>query len=84
MGPGSEQVLTHLLVKVTRVGNERSRQETVPSNGGHLVFESFTCFFPSFTFGRQALQKSSASVYLKGEPNKMLRDQAFQDLYRIL
>lgn len=75
VGPGGEQVLAHLLVKVTRIGDERRRQEAVPSDGGHLVFESLTCFFPSFTFSRQTLQKSSAPVYLKGKSNRIYTEK---------
>lgn len=70
MGPGGEQVLTHLLVKVTRVSDERGGQETVPGDGGHLIFESFTGFLPSFPFSRQTLQKRSAPVYLRGKPSE--------------
>lgn len=66
MGPRGKQVLPHLLVKITRISNKRGRQKAVPSDGRHLVFESFTCFFPSFAFGRQTLQKGSAPVHLKG------------------
>lgn len=74
VGPRGEQVLPHLLVEVTRISNERRRQETVPSNGRHLVFEGFACFLPSFTFSRQTLQQGSAPVYLKDRQQGLRRE----------
>lgn len=74
VGPRGEQVLPHLLVEVTRVSNECRRQETVPSDGRHLVFEGFACFFPSFAFSRQTLQKGSAPVYLEDKQQGLHRE----------
>lgn len=48
--PGGEQVLSHLLFKVTGIGNERCRQQTVSSDGGHLVLEGFAGLLPAVPF----------------------------------
>lgn len=45
--PSSEQVLSHLLLKVAGIGNESCRKQTVSSNGGHLVLESLTGLLPA-------------------------------------
>lgn len=73
VGPRGEQVLSHLLVEVARVGNERRRQEAVPSDGGHLVLEGFAGFFPAFALSGQALQEGSAPVYLEDKQQGLRR-----------
>ena len=48
--PCSEQVLSHLLFKVTGICNESSREQTVSSNGGHLVLECLAGLLPAVPF----------------------------------
>lgn len=48
--PSSEQVLSHLLFKVASIGNESCREQTVSSNGGHLVLEGFAGLLPAVPF----------------------------------
>lgn len=48
--PSGEQVLSHLLFKVTSIGNEGCREQTVSSDGGHLVLEGFAGLLPAVPF----------------------------------
>lgn len=48
--PRSEQVLSHLLLKVASIGNESCREQTVSSDGGHLVLEGLTGLLPAVPF----------------------------------
>lgn len=48
--PSGEQVLPHLLFEVTSIGNERCREQTVSSDGGHLVLEGFAGLLPAVPF----------------------------------
>lgn len=52
MGPGGEEVLSHLLVKVTSVSDEGGGEQTVSSDGGHLVLEGLAGLFPSVPLSR--------------------------------
>lgn len=56
VGPSGEQVLSHLLLKVAGVGDERRREQTVSSYGGHLVLEGLAGLLPAVPFSRQTLQ----------------------------
>ncbi len=47
MGPGGEEVLSHLLVEVTGVSDEGGGEQTVSGDGGHLVLEGLAGLFPS-------------------------------------
>ncbi len=48
--PGSEQVLSHLLVEVASIGDESCREQTVSGDGGHLVLEGLTGLLPAVPF----------------------------------
>lgn len=49
MRPSGEQVLSHLLFKVSGVGDESSREQTVSSDGGHLVLERLAGLLPALS-----------------------------------
>lgn len=73
MGPSREQILSHLLLKVASICNESCRQQTVSSDGGHLVFEGFTGLLPTVPFSRQALQQGCAAIHLRGKKASLKR-----------
>lgn len=52
MRPGGEEVLSHLLIKITSIRNEGSREKTVTSDGGHLILEGLAGLFPTLTLCR--------------------------------
>lgn len=69
MRPRREQILSHLLFKVASICDESCRQQTVSSNGGHLVLEGFTGLLPTVPFSRQTFQESCTAIHLQ-ENNK--------------
>lgn len=50
MRPCREQILSHLLFEVASICDESCRQQTVSSNGGHLVLKGFTGLLPTVPF----------------------------------
>jgi len=64
VGPGGEQVLPHLLLKVAGVGDEGGREQAVPGDGGHLVLEGLARLLPALPLGRKALEQGRAAVHL--------------------
>lgn len=52
MGPGGEEVLSHLLIEVSSVSDEGSGEQTVSGDGGHLVLEGLAGLFPSLPLSR--------------------------------
>lgn len=54
--PSGEQVLPHLLFKVAGVGDESCREQTVSSDGGHLVLEGLAGLLPAIPLSGQTLQ----------------------------
>lgn len=52
MRPGGEEVLSHLLVKITSVSHEGGGEETVAGDGGHLVLEGLAGLLPSLPLSR--------------------------------
>lgn len=65
--PRGEQILSHLLLKVAGIGNESCREQTVSSDGGHLVLEGLAGLLPAVPFSRQTLQQGCAAIHLGGE-----------------
>lgn len=64
VGPSGEQVLSHLLLKVAGIGDERRREQTVSGDGGHLILEGLTGLLPAVPFSGQTLQEGCAAIHL--------------------